>query len=76
MVVVAAGGWGWKVARGDSGFDGFVHVNESHGGCMRGRELARPGRTSCVIVGGDDAGRFIRKNVEKRKTHTVFYLIF
>ena len=51
VVVVAAGGWGWKVARGDSGFDGFVHVNESHGGCMRGRELARPGRTSCVIVG-------------------------
>ena len=51
VVVVAAGGWGWKVARGDSKFDGFVHVNESHGGCMRGRELARPGRTSCVIVG-------------------------
>ena len=30
MFVVAAGRWGRKVAHGDSGFDGFVHVNESH----------------------------------------------
>ena len=53
VVVVAAGGWGWKVARGDSGCDGFVHVNESHVvGASAARENILCDRLGKIVVVG------------------------